>query len=125
MNTKKLLDLKMENSENLSNPETSSIKGRSVFSLEMTAQGVMVQTAFLTEEGQVLQMPAVFPTVDYAYSQIDELRRLVSEHFAQAALVGAQVIATQSAQQRAIDVDEGGVVGQAEDHVNAVSAQPH
>jgi hypothetical protein len=91
----------------------------------MTAQGVMVQTAFLTEDGQVLQMPAVFPTVDYAHSQIDELRRLVSEHFAQAALVGAQVIATQSAQQRAIDVDEGGVVGQAEDHVNAVSAQPH
>lgn len=115
----------MENSENQSNPETSSIKGRSVFSLEMTAQGVMVQTAFLTEEGQVLQMPAVFPTVDYAHSQIDELRRLVSEHFAQAALVGAQVIATQSAQQRALDVDEGGIEGQADDHINAVSAQTH
>ena len=115
----------MESSENLSNPETSSIKGRSVFSLEMTAQGVMVQTAFLTEDGQVLQMPAVFPTVDYAHSQIDELRRLVSEHFAQAALVGAQVIASQSAQQRAIDMDEGSADEQADDHLNANPAQPH
>ena len=86
-------------------PETkvaaeTSIEGRSVFIVETTAQGVAVQTAFAAGDGRMLQLPAIFPDVDYAYSQIDELRRLVGQHFAQAAQVGAQVIANQIAQQQ-------------------------
>lgn len=77
---------------------TTSVQGRSVFLVETTASGIAVQTTFLTEQGQMLQMPAIFPNLDYALSQIDELRRLVSLHFAQAAQVGAQVIAAQAAQ---------------------------
>lgn len=76
----------------------TTVQGRSVFLVETTASGIAVQTTFLTEQGQMLQMPAVFPNLDYALSQIDELRRLVSLHFAQAAQVGAQVIAAQAAQ---------------------------
>lgn len=76
----------------------TSVQGRSVFLVETTAGGIAVQTTFLTEQGQMLQMPAIFPNLDYALSQIDELRRLVSLHFAQAAQVGAQVIAAQAAQ---------------------------
>lgn len=76
----------------------TTVQGRSVFLVETTAGGIAVQTTFLTEQGQMLQMPAIFPNLDYALSQIDELRRLVSLHFAQAAQVGAQVIAAQAAQ---------------------------
>lgn len=77
---------------------STSVQGRSVFLVETTASGIAVQTTFLTEQGQMLQMPAIFPNLDYALSQIDELRRLVSQHFAQAAQIGAQVIAAQAAQ---------------------------
>ncbi len=76
----------------------TTVQGRSVFLVETTASGIAVQTTFLTEDGQMLQMPAIFPNLDYALAQIDELRRLVSLHFAQAAQVGAQVIAAQAAQ---------------------------
>lgn len=76
----------------------TTVQGRSVFLVETTAGGIAVQTTFLTEQGQMLQMPAIFPNLDYALSQIDELRRLVSQHFAQAAQIGAQVIAAQAAQ---------------------------
>lgn len=97
------------NETNLSNPDqesqtataeggNTSVTGRSVFLVETTANGIAVQTSFLTEQGQMLQMPAIFPNLDYALNQIDELRRLVSQHFAQAAQVGAQVIAAQAAQ---------------------------
>lgn len=77
---------------------STTVQGRSVFVVETTAGGIAVQTTFLTEQGQMLQMPAIFPNLDYALSQIDELRRLVSMHFAQAAQIGAQVIAAQAAQ---------------------------
>lgn len=84
----------------------TSVQGRSVFLVETTASGIAVQTTFLTEQGQMLQMPAIFPNLDYALSQIDELRRLVSQHFAQAAQVGAQVIAAQAAQAAAAPAAE-------------------
>jgi len=77
------------------------IQGRSVFIVETTAQGIAVQTAFATEDGRVLQLPALFPDLDYAYAQIDEMRRLVGQHFAKAAHIGVQVIASQMAQQQA------------------------
>lgn len=77
----------------------TTVQGRSVFLVETTASGIAVQTSFLTEQGQMLQMPAIFPSLDYAMAQIDELRRLVNMHFAQAAQVGAQVIAAQQTAQ--------------------------
>jgi hypothetical protein len=73
------------------------VRGRSIFMVETVAAGVAVRTGFMTEDGRLLDMPAVFPDPAYALAQIDELRRLVSGHFAQAAQVGAQVIAAQAA----------------------------
>ena len=73
------------------------LTGRSVFMVETVAAGVAVRPAFLTEDGRLLDLPAVFPDLSYAMAQIDELRRLVGAHFAQAAQVGAQVIAAQAA----------------------------
>jgi len=73
-----------------------SVTGRSVFLVETTGGGIAVQTAFLTQDEKFIQMPAIFPNVEYAYEQIDALRRLVGQHFAQAAQVGAQVIAQQA-----------------------------
>lgn len=69
------------------------IVGRAVFAVDTTAAGILVRTAFLSEQGQLIDMPAVFPDLAYALDQIEHLRRLVIERFAQAAQVGAQVIA--------------------------------
>ena len=84
------------------NPEPASegvVKGRSLFVVETTAAGMAVHTAFLQEDGKLVQAPAVFPDVGYALSQVDELRSLLIKHFSQAAHVGAQVIASQAAKQ--------------------------
>lgn len=83
--------------------DPNHIQGRSVFVVETTAQGISVQTAFLASDNRVMFLPAVFPDVDYAYAQIDELRRVVGQHFAQAAQVGVQVIAAQMAGQSAAE----------------------
>lgn len=76
-------------------PET--LRGRSIFLVETTASGIAVQTSFMTEDGKLLQLPAIFPDIQYALTQIDELRSLVIQHFSKAAQVGAQVIAKQAA----------------------------
>lgn len=75
-------------------PET--LRGRSIFLVETTTSGISVQTSFMTEDGKLLQMPAIFPDVQYAFAQIDELKNLVAQHFSRAAQVGAQVIAQQA-----------------------------
>lgn len=77
-----------------------NVTGRSVFAVETTAAGVVVRTAFLTEENRLLDMPAVFPNMVYAMNVIDDLRRQVMQHFSQAAQVGAQVIANQARAQQ-------------------------
>jgi hypothetical protein len=77
--------------------EEGQLRGRSVFMVETVAAGVAVRPAFLAEDGRLLDLPAVFPDMGYAMAQIDELRSLVSAHFAQAAQIGAQVIAAQAA----------------------------
>jgi hypothetical protein len=74
-----------------------SVTGRSVFSVEITPQGLMVKTKFLTEDGQVLDMPAIFPSPDYALAQIDELRLLVSQKFGEAVKLSGQAIADTTA----------------------------
>lgn len=75
-----------------------TITGRAVFSVDMSAGGVVVRTAFLTEQNQVIEMPAVFPDLQYALAQIDSLRQIVIDRFAQAAQIGIQVMAAQAAQ---------------------------
>ena len=77
-----------------------TLRGRSIFALEMTAAGLSVRTMFLTEQNQLIEMPAIFPDVHYALAQIDDLRRMVMERFAQAAHIGAQVMAAQAAEQK-------------------------
>jgi hypothetical protein len=64
------------------------IQGRSIFIVETTASGIQVKTGFLAEDGRVLELPAIFPTQEYALSQIDELRKIVIQHFAQAQQAG-------------------------------------
>ncbi len=68
------------------------LTGRSVFSVETTPEGVMVKTRFLTEDGRLLDMPAIFPSPDYALAQIDELRALVSQKFAEAMKLSGQAM---------------------------------
>ena len=59
------------------------IHGESVFAVEIVPQGVQVKTVFLTQQGEVLNHPAVFPNEEYAYQQIDALKQVVAEKFAQ------------------------------------------
>lgn len=43
------------------------------------------QPAFQAEDSRLLDLPAIFPDMGDAMARIDELRRLVSAHLAQAA----------------------------------------
>ena len=72
-----------------------NVTGRGVFVVETVPVGVAVRTAFLTEDGRLLESPTVFPDLMYALAQIDELKQLVTQRFAEAAQIGAQVIAQQ------------------------------
>ena len=85
--------------ESQTTEQQEELKGRSVFVVNTTPAGVTVQTAFLSEEGKLMNMPAIFPDVDYAFAQIEELRRLVSRHFSEAAKLGGQVIQNQQSQE--------------------------
>jgi hypothetical protein len=80
-------------------PAQDNIQGRGAFIVEITAAGVAVASTVLTEDGRALAMPAIFPNLGYALSQIDEMRAMVIRHFEQASQIGAQVIAQQLAQQ--------------------------
>ncbi len=81
----------------MANDNQQTLTGRSVFSVELTPEGVMVKTRFLTEDGKLMDMPAIFPSPDYALAQIDELRLLDSQKFGEAVKMRgqAQVDATQ------------------------------
>ena len=59
------------------------IDGQSVFAIEIVPQGVQVKTVFLTNQGELLNHPAVFPNEDYAYQQIETLKQVVAEKFAE------------------------------------------
>lgn len=76
-----------------------NLTGRSVFVVETTNQGVMVRSAFMTEDKRLLDMPAVFPELTYALNVVDDLKRQITQQFAQAAQVGARVIAQQASVQ--------------------------
>jgi hypothetical protein len=75
-----------------SQADGDEIKGRSVFIIETTGKGILVQTSFETEDGRLLEMPAIFPNIEYALAQIDEMRRLVISKFSEAASIGIQTI---------------------------------
>jgi hypothetical protein len=80
-----------DDQSNIPNIATQSeqIQGRSIFIVETTLNGIQVKTGFLAEDGRVLELPAIFPTQEYALSQIDELRKIVIQHFTQAQKDGA------------------------------------
>lgn len=81
--------------------QPDSVEGQSIFHIQTAAAGVVVTTVFVTNDGQVLSLPAVFPTLAYGLEQIESLRQHVIDHFTHAAQVGAQVIAAQSAHKEA------------------------
>jgi hypothetical protein len=78
-----------------------NITGRGVFVVETVAAGGAVRTAFLADDGRLIDIPAVFPDLMYAMAQIDELKQLVARRFAEAAQIGSQVIAQQIENSRA------------------------
>ena len=73
----------------------ATMRGRSVFVVQTTGNGVVVRSAWLAEDKKLLEMPAVFPEVNYALAVIDDLRKQVLDHFSRAAQVGARAIASQ------------------------------
>jgi hypothetical protein len=90
-----------EVSENNEAVENLTLQGNCVFLIETVAAGIAVQTALLTEDKNIHIMPAVFPTLQYALQQIDELRTHIINHFSNAAQIGAKVIADNAAQNAA------------------------
>ena len=58
-----------------------SVTGRGGFAVRTLGNTVSVQAAFLAQDGNVLSLPAVFPNRQYALEQIDELRKIVIQHF--------------------------------------------
>ena len=99
--------------------QTSDLTGRAVFAVETTAAGVVIRTAFLTQDNRLLDMPAVFPNMLYALNVIDDLRQQVIQHFSQAAQVGAQVIANQQRQQQSQQPDQSNAQAQTESQTQA------
>jgi hypothetical protein len=86
---------------NIPDTEEDSIVGRSIFIIETTGKGILVQTSFETEDGRLLEMPAIFPNIEYALAQIDEMRRLVVSKFSEAATIGIQSISSDTLKKRA------------------------
>lgn len=81
--------------------EEDSIKGRSIFIIETTGKGILVQTSFEAEDGRLLEMPAIFPNIEYALAQIDEMRRLVVNKFSEAATIGIQSLSADALKRKA------------------------
>lgn len=67
--------------------DQQAVSGRAVFAVSQVDVGVAVHTAFLAEDGRLLQMPAVFPNLEYALQQIDEMRQMVINQFSHASSV--------------------------------------
>jgi len=102
-------------------PAGENITGRGVFVIETVPVGVSVRTAFLAEDGRLLDIPAVFPDMMYAMAQIDELKQLVAQRFAEAAQIGNQVIAQQIEANRARAAGTAGVAATTTGTVSGVT----
>ena len=85
---------------NMLDAEEDSIVGRSIFIIEITGKGILVQTSFETMDDRLLEMPAIFPNIEYALAQIDEMRRLVVSKFSEAATIGIQSISSDTLKKR-------------------------
>ena len=72
-----------------------TLRGRSVFVVQTTKAGVVVRSAWMSEDKTLKEMPAVFPNAEYAVNVLDDLKRQVLQHFERATRVGTQVIANQ------------------------------
>lgn len=73
--------------------EQETIKGQSAFHVELSPVGVVVRTVFVGENSELRAAPAaVFPNLDVAIHQLDELKRLVLAQFGQAAFIGMQAL---------------------------------
>ncbi len=64
-------------------PEPGPAGARSVFGVRAMGQSVVVETLLLRADGQLQQMPAVFPSREYAIEQIQQLGQIVLQHFDQ------------------------------------------
>lgn len=69
-----------EASQAAAQPE-QPLSGRSCFSVNRVDIGVSVETVFLTEGGELIRLPGVFPNREYAHEQIRALMKLVDEKF--------------------------------------------
>lgn len=98
-----------------------NITGRGVFVIETVPVGVAVRTAFLAEDGRLLDIPAVFPDMMYAFAQIDELKQLVAQRFAEAAQIGNQLISQQIQANRAQAQNAAGVAATTSGQVPGIS----
>lgn len=90
-------------SQNTPQESSQPIQGRSVFIVESTENGIAVQTSFMAEDGRLLQMACLFPDIEYALAQIDEMRRLVLFNFSKAAQIGLQINSENSIKNREKD----------------------
>ncbi len=64
-------------------PQPDPASARSVFGVRVMGQSVVVETLLLRADGQLQQMPAVFPSREYALEQIQQLGQIVLQHFDQ------------------------------------------
>ena len=73
-----------------------TLRGRSVFLVQTTQAGVVVRSAWMSEDKKLQEMPAVFPNVEYAVNVLDDLKRQVLKHFDRAASVGVRTMVNQA-----------------------------
>lgn len=88
--------------------QETTIRGRSVFTVETTPAGVVIRTAWMSEDNKLMEMPAVFPDMLHALNVLDDLRQQVIQHFSQAAQVGSQVIFNQMREQQRLQAENAG-----------------
>lgn len=98
--TDKVSTLETNPAQPSSSPQDGSlITGRGVFVVQIVSGGVAVRSSMLVDGDRLVEMPAIFSDVHYALAQIDELKNLVARHFAEAAQLGAQMMAAQAQMQ--------------------------
>lgn len=73
--------------------EQQSINGQSAFHVELSPMGVVVRTVFVGEDTSLHAAPAaVFPNLQVALQQLEELKGLVLRQFSEAAFIGMQAL---------------------------------
>lgn len=73
-----------QQNQNQDQIQNQMVQGRCAFLVQTTQQGVSVTPVLVDLEEKVRHfpgLPAIFPNLEYALTQIDELRNLVIQHF--------------------------------------------